>query len=204
MQLILTENSFKFNDKHYLQTDGIEMGTKMAVAFSVIFMAHIEKQLLNAIPYKPFLWRRFIDDIFSVWTISETEINKHFIDFANSFQANIKFTHEMSSKHIVLLDTEVLKDHDSFKAKYLMFELILSQQKHSNTRISPHATLSVLRRALLKEKLYAYFERTRLRNHCVKEERILNSRYTTRLPLGTRRNNPIRSSFRITRNGFTK
>ena len=48
MRLILTENSFKFNDKHYLQTDGIEMGTKMAVAFSVIFMAHIEKQLLNA------------------------------------------------------------------------------------------------------------------------------------------------------------
>ena len=181
------------------------MGTKMAVAFSVIFMAHIEKQLLNASPYKPFLWRRFIDDIFSVWTISETEINKNVIDFASSFQANIKFTHEiMSSKHIVFLDTEVLKDHDSFEAKYLMFKHILSQQKHSNTRISPHATLSVLRRALLKEKLYAYFERTRLRNHCVKEERILNSRYRTRLPLGTRRNNPSRSSFRTTQNGFTK
>ena len=45
MRLILAENSFKFNDKHYLQTVGIEMGTKMAVAFSVTFMAHIEKQL---------------------------------------------------------------------------------------------------------------------------------------------------------------
>ena len=33
------------------------------------------------------------------------------------------------------------------------------------TRISPHATLSVLRRALLQEKFYAYFERNRLRNH---------------------------------------
>ena len=203
MRLILAENSFKFNDKHYLQTVGIEMGTQMAVAFSVIFMAHIEKQLLNASPYKPFLWRRFIDNIFSVRTTSETEINKNCIDFANSFQANIKFTHEMSSKHIVFLDTEVLKDHDSFKVKYLMFRHILSQQKHSSTRISPHATLSVLRRAL-KEKLYAYFERTRLRNHRVKEERILNSRYRTRLPLGTRRNNPSRGLFRITQNGFTK
>ena len=109
MRLILTENSFKFNDKHYLQTYGIEMGTKMAVAFSVIFMAHIEKKLLNESPYKPFLCKRFIDNIFSVWTILETEINKNFIDFANSFQANIKFTHEMSSKHIVFLDTEVFK-----------------------------------------------------------------------------------------------
>ena len=27
MRLILTENLFKFNDKHYLQADGIEMGT---------------------------------------------------------------------------------------------------------------------------------------------------------------------------------
>ena len=27
MRLILTENSFKFNDKHYLQADGMEMGT---------------------------------------------------------------------------------------------------------------------------------------------------------------------------------
>ncbi len=43
MRLILKENSFKFNDKHYLQTHGIVMGTKMAVAFAVIFMAHIEK-----------------------------------------------------------------------------------------------------------------------------------------------------------------
>ena len=34
-----------------------------------------------------------------------------------------------------------------------MFKHILSQQKHSNTRISPHATLSVLRRASLKKAL---------------------------------------------------
>ena len=121
MRLILTQNSFKFNDKHYLQTDGIEMGTKMAVAFSVIFMAHIEKKLLNESPYQPFLWKRFIDDIFSVWTILETEINKNFIDFANSFQANIKFTHEMSSKHI---DTEV------FKGPWFIQGKILDVQTH--------------------------------------------------------------------------
>ena len=53
MRLILKENSFKFNDKHFLQTHGIAMGTKITVAFSVIFMAHIEKQLLAASPQKP-------------------------------------------------------------------------------------------------------------------------------------------------------
>jgi len=36
MRLILKENSFKFNGKHYLQTHGIAMDIKMAVAFAVI------------------------------------------------------------------------------------------------------------------------------------------------------------------------
>ena len=43
MGLILMENSFKFHDKYFLQTHGMAMGTKMAAAFVVIFMAHIEK-----------------------------------------------------------------------------------------------------------------------------------------------------------------
>ena len=43
----------------------IAMGTKMAVAFAVIFMAHIEKQLLTGYkPHKPFLWKRYTNDIF--------------------------------------------------------------------------------------------------------------------------------------------
>ena len=42
LQLILKENSFQFNGKHYLQTHGTAMGTKMAVAFANIFMSAIE------------------------------------------------------------------------------------------------------------------------------------------------------------------
>ena len=43
--LILKENSFQFNKRHYLQTHGTAMGTKMAVAFANIFIAKIEKAL---------------------------------------------------------------------------------------------------------------------------------------------------------------
>ena len=43
------------------------MGTKMTVAFAVIFMAHIEKQLLTSCKsHKSFLCKRYIDDIFCV------------------------------------------------------------------------------------------------------------------------------------------
>ena len=34
------------------------MGTKMALAFSVIFMTDIEKGLLMARPYRPLVWKR--------------------------------------------------------------------------------------------------------------------------------------------------
>ena len=54
MQLILEENCFKFNEKHFVQTHGIAMGAKMAVSFSVVFMADMEKRLLAASPLKLF------------------------------------------------------------------------------------------------------------------------------------------------------
>ena len=44
LRLILKENSFQFNGKHYLQTHGTAMGTKTAVSFANIFVAHVETQ----------------------------------------------------------------------------------------------------------------------------------------------------------------
>ena len=85
------------------------MGTERAVAFSVISMADTEKRLLMAHPYKPLVWKRFVDDIFSLWGISTKEVY-NFVDFANTLHpTNIKFTCEISSKCTVFLDTEVFK-----------------------------------------------------------------------------------------------
>ena len=85
------------------------MGTKMALAFSVIFMADIEKWLLMVRPYKPLVWKRFVDDTFSLWDISTKDVY-NFVDFANTFHpTNIKFTCEISSECTIFLDTEVLQ-----------------------------------------------------------------------------------------------
>ena len=49
------------------QTLAIALGTKMTVAFVVIFMTHIEKQILTSCKsHKSFLCKRYIDDIFCV------------------------------------------------------------------------------------------------------------------------------------------
>ena len=108
LRLILEENSVKFNERHLIQTHGVAIGTKTAVSFSVIFMADLEKRLLMASPSKPLVWKRFIDDIFSLWNISMQEVS-NFVNFANTFHPTIKFTCEMSSQRAVFLDTEVFK-----------------------------------------------------------------------------------------------
>ena len=91
LSLILQENSFQFNGKDYLQTHGTAMGTKMAVAFANIFMAKIEKEILRQSTTKPIFWKRFIDDVISMWNTSRDKI-EDFLVKSNSFHPTIKFT----------------------------------------------------------------------------------------------------------------
>ena len=55
---------------------------------------------------KPLVWKRFIHDIFMVWTHGEGSLN-HFIEYLISLHESIKFTHEFSYSDINFLDTTV-------------------------------------------------------------------------------------------------
>ena len=108
LELILQENSFQFTGKDYLQTHGTAMGTKMAVAFANIFMGKVESQILQRSAKKPLAWKRYIDDIFSVWNINKDDVTQ-FIEQANSHHPTIKFTAEVSDTETTFLDTKVYK-----------------------------------------------------------------------------------------------
>ena len=84
------------------------MGTKMAVAFANIFMSAVETEILNLSKTKPLEWKRYIDDIFSLWRTERKEIDE-FIALANRHHPSIKFTAEISDKEINFLDTTVYK-----------------------------------------------------------------------------------------------
>ena len=58
------------------------MGTKMAVAFANIFMAEIETQILDKSANKPLVWKRYIDDIISLWHTNRDIVNQ-FVEQAN-------------------------------------------------------------------------------------------------------------------------
>ena len=118
LRLILKENSFQFNGRNYLQIHGTAMGTKMAVSFANLFMAAVEREILNASRKKPLVWKRYIDDVFSLWNISIEEI-EGFIEQANRHHPTIKFTAEISDKETIFLDTCVYKG-DRFRATSIL------------------------------------------------------------------------------------
>ena len=106
LRLILKENSFHFNGKHFLQTHRTAMGTKMAVSFANIFMAAVETEIIERSSKKPLIWKRYIDDVFSLWNLNKEEITA-FIELANNYHPTIKFTAEISDT--TFLDTCVYK-----------------------------------------------------------------------------------------------
>ena len=118
LELILKENSFKFNGKHYLQTHGTAMGTKVAVAFANIFMSVIETEIILHSSIKPLVWKRYIDDIFSLWNIDRKDIDL-FLEQANNYHPTIKFTAEISDTEITYLDTCVYKG-ERFKRESIL------------------------------------------------------------------------------------
>ena len=58
--------------------------------------------------FRPIVWKRFIDDIFSLWTINRVEISQ-FIEQASIYHPTIKFTAEISETETTFLDTTISK-----------------------------------------------------------------------------------------------
>ena len=90
----------------------------MAVSFANIFMAAVEREIINRSHFKLHTWKRYIDDVFSLWNMNKAEI-KSFIELANSYHPTIKFTADISDKEISFLDTCVYKG-ERFKKESIL------------------------------------------------------------------------------------
>ena len=75
-------------------------------------MGELETKIISNYHLEPFLWLRFIDDIFALWTHGSDELSK-FLDYMNTYHDTIKFTMDSSSEKIVFLDTIVKKSKTS-------------------------------------------------------------------------------------------
>ena len=69
-------------------------------------MAELEEEILRKAEFKPYLWWRYIDDIFFLWEHGEEKL-KSFIDNINKMHLTIKFTPDWSKTSKNFLDVMV-------------------------------------------------------------------------------------------------
>ena len=114
LSLILYKNAFAFNNKHFLQVHGTAMGSPMAPTYANIFLAMLERKLLqqaleNLIPIE---WIRLIDDIFAISTHGTDKLH-HFLKYINNFQPTVKFDFSFYEKSVNFLDTTIYKNRNN-------------------------------------------------------------------------------------------
>ena len=64
VELVFKNNIFNFNKRTLKQKRGTAIGTKFAPPYSILFMAKLKSKILEIVDNKPYLWWRYIDDIF--------------------------------------------------------------------------------------------------------------------------------------------
>ena len=109
------------------------MGTKLAPAYSNIFMGTLESRILSETKPSPTHWKRYIDDIFLVWT----DTKEQFVKSINGLHERINFTGEFSTTEITFLDLRL------YKGKRFAKEGILNIKTHikpTNTQQYIHAS----------------------------------------------------------------
>jgi len=116
------------------------MGQSVAVAFACIYISMIEIKCLNKCRrlnpdfQSPVYFKRFIDDIFSVW---RTEADaKFFISEMNNMHPNIKLTFDVSSSFCIFLDVKVFKGPQFSHCNLL--DIALYQKPINKYQYIPH------------------------------------------------------------------
>ena len=108
VKIILKNNYFELDPDMYHQLLGTAIGTQFALNYANIFMAGQEENLLKKLNFEPYLWLRYLNDIFCIWTEGFHKFTE-FFNFSNEFHPSIKFAMDYSKNSINFLDVKESK-----------------------------------------------------------------------------------------------
>ena len=116
LEFILHHGVFSFDGSHFLQVQGVAMGTSCAPSYANLYLGEWEKAFLTSTIVQPFIhfvssWFRYIDDVLMIWEGSIEELNS-FMSIMNQNDLNLKFTVTSSDIQIAFLDVTVIKNSD--------------------------------------------------------------------------------------------
>ena len=103
IETVLYNNAFQFNNKEYLQKEGVAIGSKLGRNFACTYMRKWDEELMKS-DKKPLFYKRFIDDGFGLWEHGMEELVR-FKEHANRIHPNIKVELRSSLEAIEFLDT---------------------------------------------------------------------------------------------------
>ena len=87
----LKSTYFTYQGQHFEQLEGAAMGSPISPIVANLCMENFEEKAISTAPHPPYLWKRFVDDTF---TILESLQRRAFLDHINSIDQHIQFTCE--------------------------------------------------------------------------------------------------------------
>ena len=111
LEFCLNSTYFTFQGKMYEKVKGAAMGSPISPKVANLFMEDLETKGLATAPSTPKIWKRFVDDTF---TIIQKAHKDAFLDHINSIDSNIHFTYEVSKEDgsIPFLDMLITPDEE--------------------------------------------------------------------------------------------
>jgi len=113
LTFILSNCTFKFNNKFYKQNYGLPMGAPAAVRIANIFMykhlQHFSNTYNKALPE---FFGRLIDDIFFLWYYTQQELIELY-NSLNNYHSTIKFEINYSTSKIHFLDVTLYNENNT-------------------------------------------------------------------------------------------
>ena len=162
-RFVLENNYFEFNGDVKKQISGTAIGTKFAPPYACIFMDDLETKFLQSQSLQPLVWFRYIDDIFFIWTHGNDKLEK-FLDDLNSFDNNIKFTHESSKDNVIFLDLIVKLSKGRLTTDLHVKDTDRHQYLHFNSSHPDHTKRSIIYSQALRLAKICTFENDFLRH----------------------------------------
>lgn len=108
VRICLQQNYFRFNNKYYIQNEGLPMGSPLSPIIAEIYMNNLENKIVTEMDKEKKIsnWIRYVDDILIIWEGS-TEEFKNFTEQINKINKGIKFQEEIGGAEINFLDLNI-------------------------------------------------------------------------------------------------
>ena len=110
LDFVLRSTYFQYNGSIYEHQEGAAMGSPVSAVIGNLYVEAFEEQAIESTHYKPKIWKRYVDDTFTILDRGNVDSLLHHL---NSQQPTICFTMETEKESkIAFLDTSVSREPD--------------------------------------------------------------------------------------------